>query len=164
MTLPQHFIDRIIVDDTSDCWLWTGGRNQQGYGMVGHKEWRGAAHRAVWRILRGDISKNQRLDHLCRIRTCVNPDHLEPVSQRINVIRGLNGVLGRNGQSSRFIGVKRNRQNRWMTSLWHDGVREYLGSFDDETAAAKAYDDAVRRHLGPNEPTNESLALLEATR
>ncbi len=71
------------VDADGDCWLWRGYIAQDGYGQTG----RGPAHRAVYLRLVGDIPA-ETLDHLCRVRHCVNPDHLEPVSRRENILRG----------------------------------------------------------------------------
>ena len=47
-----------------------------------------AAHRVAWELIRGPIPEGLVLDHLCRTSACVNPDHLEPVPQAINMIRG----------------------------------------------------------------------------
>ena len=70
------------VDATGDCWLWTGHCNQFGYGVVKH---RGAdrdrmAHLVLYEQLVGAVPDGLELDHLCRVRNCVNPDHLEPVT------------------------------------------------------------------------------------
>lgn len=82
------------VDKTSnDCWDWLGVKNQFGYGRVwlaqgGTK----VAHRMAWELVKGPIRDGFNLDHLCRNRGCVNPSHLEPVTQLENVNRGLKGV------------------------------------------------------------------------
>lgn len=74
------------VEDGTGCWVWAGTIDRHtGYGKVAH-EW---AHRAVYRFLRGDIPEGLTIDHLCRNRPCVNPDHLEPVPQRVNALRGV---------------------------------------------------------------------------
>lgn len=65
------------------CWVWGGGLGDGGYGRAST----GLAHRAVWRSLRGPIADGLQLDHLCRVRECVNPDHLEPVTGKENVRR-----------------------------------------------------------------------------
>jgi len=70
------------------CWNWIGFLDRNGYGICG----RGVnnekyAHRAVYRYFRGTIPKGMTLDHLCRNRSCVNPDHLEPVTLKENVRR-----------------------------------------------------------------------------
>lgn len=72
-----------MVEYGTICWLWMG-HIHDGYGRIGGK----AAHRVVYTIVKDDIPKGLQLDHLCRNRRCVNPDHLEPVTQRENILRG----------------------------------------------------------------------------
>lgn len=76
------------VDRSGDCWLWTAGRTPEGYG----KFWLGGktvlAHRVAYTLEHGPIPDRLHLDHLCRVRHCVNPAHMEPVTHRENVLRG----------------------------------------------------------------------------
>jgi hypothetical protein len=72
----------------SGCWEWRGRNNSLGYGRVKHNGLMQQAHRVVWLILRKPIPDRLVLDHLCRNTICVNPDHLEPVTQRENTLRG----------------------------------------------------------------------------
>lgn len=80
------------IDASGDCWLWMGERNGKGYGRLpvrkGDRVRLQTAHRLVWEILCGPIPPGHQLDHLCRVRLCVNPDHLEPVPPRVNGLRG----------------------------------------------------------------------------
>lgn len=76
------------VDKTGDCWLWTGTRNQKGYGRAELGGRRTGAHRVAWLRSGRDIPEGMQLDHLCRNRACVNPGHLEVVNNRTNVLRG----------------------------------------------------------------------------
>ncbi|MFC9891476.1 HNH endonuclease signature motif containing protein [Streptomyces pilosus] len=76
------------------CWHWTGSVNRGGYGRISVKlddgVWRPqSAHRAAYRIFIGPIPDGLELDHLCRVRKCCNPWHLEPVTKTVNVRRGL---------------------------------------------------------------------------
>jgi len=78
--------------DLGPCWTWTGYTSGFGYGRVKLRS--GAqrtanAHRVFYECLVGPIPDGLQLDHLCRVRNCVNPDHLEPVTQRENVLRGV---------------------------------------------------------------------------
>lgn len=88
---PQNIAERFFrfVDADGPCWLWTGGLNPKGYGTFyirrGSKS---KAHRVSWKLLVGEIPSGTELDHLCRVRNCVNPDHLEPVIHVENLRRG----------------------------------------------------------------------------
>lgn len=78
------------VTKTDGCWLWTGPQNLAGYGSFGVG--RGSkrnAHRWLWEQLNGPASSKLHLDHLCRNRLCVNPDHMELVSHSENIRRGV---------------------------------------------------------------------------
>jgi len=61
-----------MVDESTGCWLYQGALNHGGYSENGH-------HRKMYVKKYGPVPKGKTLDHLCRIRHCVNPDHLEPV-------------------------------------------------------------------------------------
>jgi hypothetical protein len=70
------------------CWVWYGSTNQQGYGqfwVVGKLE---LAHRRAFLWWRGLIPPGTEIDHLCRVRSCVNPSHLHAVSHRENTLCG----------------------------------------------------------------------------
>ena len=70
------------------CWIWEGAINSSGYGNIMMHGRTTSAHRVSWHMLRGEMAEGMYLDHLCRNRRCVNPDHLEPVTQRENTMRG----------------------------------------------------------------------------
>lgn len=67
----------------SGCWIWLGQLDPGGYGKFDH----GRAHRKAYIEFRGPVPSSQHLDHLCRVRCCVNPDHLESVTPRENTMR-----------------------------------------------------------------------------
>ena len=78
------------VNKTEACWLWTAAKSTRGYGSIGTGDRRTAlAHRVAYELLVGPIPEGLTLDHLCRNHGCVNPAHLEPVTQRENVLRGV---------------------------------------------------------------------------
>ena len=83
------------VNKTATCWLWTGGQISTGYGIFNAHPPASPvlAHRFAYEDVVGPIPEGLHLDHLCRVPLCVNPTHLEPVTNAENVRRGLRGVL-----------------------------------------------------------------------
>ncbi len=86
---PQTFDEYLASSvDVGDCWLWTRSIKANGYGGAAFAGKHHNAHLLVWRQLVGAIPDGLQLDHLCRVRHCVNPDHLEPVTPKVNAERG----------------------------------------------------------------------------
>lgn len=85
-------LQNTIPEPNSGCLLWLGAVNQFGYGRASVNGRRTVAHRAVYEMTCGPVAADLELDHLCRVRCCVNPTHLEPVTKRVNGLRGLAGV------------------------------------------------------------------------
>lgn len=88
--LLERLMAKVEVAE-SGCWEWTGTKLHGGYGMIGEGGRKGRmllAHRAAYQELVGPIPEGLTLDHLCRNRGCVNPEHLEPVTGTENVLRG----------------------------------------------------------------------------
>lgn len=83
------------VEVTEDCWVW-GGYLTDGYGKMMWNRRQGQAHRFAYESFVGPIPDSLTIDHLCRNRACVNPAHMEPVTQQENVLRGV-GVGAING-------------------------------------------------------------------
>jgi hypothetical protein len=83
----EAFTDKISVTD--DCWEWTGTKERMGYGQMRYQRRMAMAHRVAYMLFVGPIPEGMELDHLCRNRGCVNPDHLEPVDHRTNILRGV---------------------------------------------------------------------------
>lgn len=73
----------------SGCWLWTACLNGDGYGQIWHNGRMRGAHRAIYEVLVGPIPDGLTIDHLCRVRCCVNPHHMEVVSKLENTLRGV---------------------------------------------------------------------------
>jgi hypothetical protein len=90
---PLVRLMRHVAVQPDGCWLWTGNTNRGGYGQTfqgfqalgTHKFV--LAHRLMYELHKGPIPEGLQLDHLCRVRACVNPEHLEPVTNRENLMR-----------------------------------------------------------------------------
>jgi len=77
-----YFLSKISPEPNSGCWLWTGCCEEKGYATIYKDNWKGhrPAHRFSYETFVGPIPHGLHIDHKCRVRCCVNPDHLEPVT------------------------------------------------------------------------------------
>jgi hypothetical protein len=87
---PQY-----IIDPVTYCWNWQRYKDDKGYGVIKRRGQNYQAHRYFYEKHNGKIPEGLQLDHLCRNTSCVNPDHLEPVTGAENTRRGLNAKLGK---------------------------------------------------------------------
>lgn len=120
--------DRIEV--VGDCWLWQGTISQKGYAALWWDGKMRVAHRVIWEGLVGPIPEGLTLDHLCRVHNCVNPDHLEPVTNAENTRRGW-------------------RKNRWQCRNGHELTPEnvyiWRGARICRTCSKQALDEFHER-------------------
>ena len=84
-------------EPNTGCWLWSGCTTRRGYGMIavkaaGRKPFGTGAHRVYFIAAGREIPDGLVLDHLCMVKACVNPDHLEPVTAGENISRAHKGV------------------------------------------------------------------------
>ena len=87
--LAEKFEERVERGPHEACWLWRGSFYGNGYGRLGHGPDVLLAHRVSYELHVGPIPDGLTIDHLCRVPACVNPAHLEAVTFRENVLRGV---------------------------------------------------------------------------
>lgn len=104
---PAALFAHAELDEATQCWLWTGHIGTDGYGRVTIKRRNLRAHRVAYAISKGQIPAGWVIDHRCREPKCINPDHLDPVTQQVNVARG--------------IGVTAEASRNWLMGLCGNG-------------------------------------------
>lgn len=115
------------VDKTDSCWIWTGSKSKSGYGLLDVAGKLQRPHRYAFVACGGTIPKGLHLDHLCRNRACVRPDHLEVVDNRTNVLRGV-GHTAENARRTHCVnGHELSGDNLWIAPRTNspDRVRRY---------------------------------------
>lgn len=85
--MMDHLMDKSMPVSESGCWIWLGVTNTYGYGRVLWNNRHLMAHRVSYELFKGPISADLQTDHLCKVRCCINPDHLEAVTPRVNTMR-----------------------------------------------------------------------------
>lgn len=83
----RHFWSKAQHRRHGECWLWTGRILPNGYGSVSVSGGQYVAHRVAYTLVNGPVPLELDLDHLCRVRACINPSHLEPVTRAENLQR-----------------------------------------------------------------------------
>lgn len=94
----KRLLSKIKIDTKTLCWNWIGYISKNGYGKIAYNQstYTGfEAHRLSYILFKGKLNSTLQLDHLCRNRSCVNPDHLEEVTKKENIMRGI-GIGVRN--------------------------------------------------------------------
>jgi hypothetical protein len=122
------------VDQSGDCWLWTGGTNDKGYGQFRGKY----AHRVAYKLITGVALKREvQLDHRVACPShCVNPAHLRTVTNKQN---GENRRGANRNSNSGVLGVFWNaRRGKWQAMVKHHRKAYYVGMFTDLKEAEAA--------------------------
>ena len=85
--LPQRILDKIFIDEESECWVFKGDPSSNGYQRLWIHGHRHMAHRLIYEYATGKDIRKWQLDHLCENRACCNPNHMDPVTPKINCKR-----------------------------------------------------------------------------
>lgn len=152
-SLEERFWEK--VTKTATCWVW-GGKQREGYGRftVGGNGRDKQAHRVAFELLVGQIPEGLTLDHLCRNRLCVNPKHLEPVTNKENILRG----TGPSAHNSRKTTCPQGHQYDYAVAKGTHGTSRRCRTCDKRTA--QRLRDSYRSQPRQSNPTKERLQQL----
>jgi hypothetical protein len=91
ITPVDSFHAKFQVITETGCWIWTAALSSKGYGVlgIGNRKIQ-SAHKFSYEHFIGKVEEGLVLDHLCRVRCCVNPYHLDPITNKLNLARGIN--------------------------------------------------------------------------
>lgn len=151
-----RFWAKVDVRGEDDCWLWKQSVNiKSGYGQVGVGELRdvlrlgpnkriGLPHRIAYQLAKGEIPADYEVDHLCKVRRCCNPKHLEAVTKHENCLRAL------------FFSKENPRNRR--------GERNACGNGHEYPANPKRSPDGARRCAVCEDINHRNAMLRKAAR
>lgn len=118
------------------CWLWTASTDKSGYGLLRVAGKTKLAHRYAYELMVDAIPDGLQIDHICRERKCVNPQHLRLATAKQNAENRSRECLT---SMSGVRGVYPHRESgKWMAQVGHAGKRHYLGLFESVSAASEA--------------------------
>ncbi len=95
--VSQRFWSKVDIVAPNACWNWKATKHAKGYGHIRVGNMIAKAHRIAYELTNGKIPKGLTIDHLCQNTSCVNPKHLEAVTNRENILRG-NNLCARNAR------------------------------------------------------------------
>lgn len=157
----ELFWRHVDKDGRNGCWLWTGFR-RGGYGRFWNGERMEDAHRWAYRTFVAPITPELDIDHLCRTKACVRPDHLEAVTHQENVRRGLTGDLkthcfsGRHEWNDENIAV-RNTGVRLCRPCLQERIKRQTEVARQRRLARKAAEDGLGYVVVPELPGREPI-------
>jgi hypothetical protein len=96
MNVLERLMRHVAVDEVTGCMVWTGCKDRDGYAITRYAGRRWTVHRLMWTLFRGDIPGRLVVDHQCCNRSCVNVEHLKPMTIGENVLRSEESIAGRN--------------------------------------------------------------------
>jgi hypothetical protein len=143
MSLDAKFLKKVLKTDS--CWLWIGYVQPLGYGRLTRNDRQVLAHRWAYEVMYGPIPEGMEIDHKCRVRRCVNPEHLQAVT-RVENCQNRAGA-----QSNSFSGVRGvvPVRDRWRVLVVSAGKQFWGGTYSTLNEAGEAA-SALRRRLMTN--------------
>lgn len=155
-TIEERFWPK--VDKADDCWNWTAACSGAGYGQIKDSKRVLYAHRVSYEFAYGPIPEGMMIDHACRNRRCVNPEHLRACTSKQNQ-ENLGGPRGDTGSGVR--GVYWHKQaKKWAARVGHQGRKIHIGVFD-RLEDAKAASIAKRLELFTHNAVDQEADLLD---
>lgn len=117
-----------IIESEAGCWLWQGSKTSAGYGSIGMARTTYYIHRLMYEALVDSIPEGLEIDHLCEVRNCCNPSHLEPVTHAENMRRIARRRTACNGghpySDGNYIMRRGRRECLPCRRAWAQGYRE----------------------------------------
>lgn len=140
--MEQHIRERFDakVDTSGECHIWTGAKNDRGYGQLRFNGKAHYAHRLAYEAAHGAIPDGLVIDHICHNPACVNPQHIHAVTTKQNM-ENIGPVRSRSG----FRGVHKTRGGRYAAQVKHNYKNYNAGVHDTPEAAGKAAAELRKR-------------------
>lgn len=155
VSLEEWFWSR-VDKAPAGCWTWTAAHNSAGYGQM----WDGAkvayAHRLAYQFTFGRVDDGMEIDHSCRVRNCVNPEHLQVATRKVNMENVVNNL----GSASGVRGVHKVRGGRWRAAVGHNGVNHSGGEYGTIEEAEQAAIELRNQLFTNNVPDHVSPRIM----
>jgi hypothetical protein len=134
-----------MVSKQEECWEWTGTKLRLGYGQFKHGGLRMLAYRYSWELANGKIPEGAMIDHICHNPSCVNPDHLRPVTHKQNM-ENRDGAHKNSKSGVRGVYWSKDK-SKWRAVIKHNRQAIHLGYFKSLEEAESAVIAARARYF-----------------
>lgn len=177
MEIEDRFWAKVEVEANTGCWHWAAYLSDGGYGIFAFNGRAGGAHRFAYEHFVGPIPEGLTIDHLCRVRECVNPDHLEPVTQSENARRGDHRNKGDanrrkthcpqghpydRGNTRHAVQAGGHKERRCVTCI-RDRSRKYYYKNREKILKQRKEEYAAKRAHGKEKPSNIDQEWIKKT-